>query len=31
MSVQGFYNVCRETHNPVDLQRGIFFEQDWAV
>ena len=29
-SVQGFYNVLRETHNPVDLQRGIFFEQDWA-
>jgi ribulose-bisphosphate carboxylase large chain len=30
MSVQGFYNILRETHNPVDLQRGIFFEQDWA-
>ncbi|HSC07012.1 MAG TPA: form I ribulose bisphosphate carboxylase large subunit [Steroidobacteraceae bacterium] len=29
-TVQGFYNVLRETHNPVDLQRGIFFEQDWA-
>jgi ribulose-bisphosphate carboxylase large chain len=29
-SVQGFYNVLREPHNPVDLQRGIFFEQDWA-
>jgi ribulose-bisphosphate carboxylase large chain len=29
-SVQGFYNVLRETTNPVDLQRGIFFEQDWA-
>ncbi len=29
-SVQGFYNVLRETHNPVDLQRGIFFEQNWA-
>ena len=29
-SVQGFYNVLREEHNPVDLQRGIFFEQDWA-
>lgn len=28
--VQGFYNVLREPHNPVDLQRGIFFEQDWA-
>lgn len=30
MTVQGYYNVCRETHNAVDLQRGIFFEQDWA-
>jgi ribulose-bisphosphate carboxylase large chain len=29
-AVQGFYNVLRETHNPVDLQRGIFFDQDWA-
>ena len=29
-SVQGFYNVLREDHNPVDLQRGLFFEQDWA-
>ncbi|WP_134678572.1 form I ribulose bisphosphate carboxylase large subunit [Paracoccus ravus] len=30
MTVQGYYNVCREMHNPVDLPRGIFFEQDWA-
>ena len=29
-SVQGFYNVLRESSNPVDLQKGIFFEQDWA-
>src|ERR1700743_2259561 len=29
-SVQGFYNVLREEHNPVDLQRGIFFDQHWA-
>src|SRR4051812_43864604 len=29
-SVQGFYNVLREANNPVDLQRGVFFEQDWA-
>ncbi len=28
--VQGFYNVLREPHNPVDLQRGIYFAQDWA-
>ncbi|HUI99182.1 MAG TPA: form I ribulose bisphosphate carboxylase large subunit [Usitatibacter sp.] len=30
LTVQGFYNVCRETRNVVDLPRGIFFEQDWA-
>ena len=30
MTVQGYYNVCREMKNEVDLQRGIFFEQDWA-
>ena len=29
-SVQGFYDVLRETKNEVDLSRGIFFEQDWA-
>jgi ribulose-bisphosphate carboxylase large chain len=29
-TVQGFYNVLRERHNAVDLQRGLFFEQDWA-
>jgi ribulose-bisphosphate carboxylase large chain len=29
-TVQGYYNVCREMHNAVDLPRGIFFEQDWA-
>jgi len=29
-SVQGFYNVLRESANPLDLQKGIFFEQDWA-
>jgi ribulose-bisphosphate carboxylase large chain len=30
MTVQGFYNVCREIRNAVDLPRGIFFEQDWG-
>jgi ribulose-bisphosphate carboxylase large chain len=29
-SVQGYYNVLREAHNSIDLQRGLFFEQDWA-
>ena len=30
LTVQGFYNVCREEQNAVDLARGLFFEQDWA-
>jgi ribulose-bisphosphate carboxylase large chain len=30
LTVQGFYNVCREARNEVDLSRGIFFEQPWA-
>jgi ribulose-bisphosphate carboxylase large chain len=29
-SVQGFYAVLREPRNDVDLQRGLFFEQEWA-
>src|SRR5690242_12356403 len=29
-SVQGFYGALREARNPQDLQRGVFFEQDWA-
>jgi len=30
MTVQGFYNVCRETVTKQDLPRGILFEQDWG-
>jgi ribulose-bisphosphate carboxylase large chain len=29
-TVQGYYAVCRDTTTKVDLQRGNFFEQDWA-
>jgi ribulose-bisphosphate carboxylase large chain len=29
-TVQGYYNVCREMKNEVDLPRGLFFDQDWA-
>jgi ribulose-bisphosphate carboxylase large chain len=29
-SVQGFYNILREEHNAMDLERGLFFEQDWG-
>lgn len=28
--VQGFYNVLRDTYTEQDLQKGIFFDQDWA-
>jgi ribulose-bisphosphate carboxylase large chain len=29
-TVQGFYNVCRDTHTKQDLARGLFFDQPWA-
>ncbi len=28
--IKGFYDVLRETHNPMCLENGLFFEQDWA-
>ncbi|MCL1960852.1 MAG: ribulose-bisphosphate carboxylase large subunit, partial [Desulfovibrionaceae bacterium] len=31
LTVQGYYNICRDTHTQVDLPRGIFFEQDWGA
>src|ERR1700693_4993509 len=30
LSVQGYYNVCRDSYTRQDLPRGIFFDQDWA-
>jgi ribulose-bisphosphate carboxylase large chain len=30
MTVQGYYNVCRDSRTRADLQRGIFFDQDWG-
>jgi len=30
MTVQGYYNVCRDSFTKQDLQRGLFFDQDWA-
>ena len=26
----GYYDICREDHNPVALEHGVFFEQHWA-
>jgi ribulose-bisphosphate carboxylase large chain len=30
MTVQGVYNVCRDSYTKKDLPRGLFFDQDWA-
>nr|YP_010451135.1 ribulose-1,5-bisphosphate carboxylase/oxygenase large subunit [Vischeria punctata]AOW70911.1 ribulose-1,5-bisphosphate carboxylase/oxygenase large subunit [Vischeria sp. CAUP Q 202]UTV00916.1 ribulose-1,5-bisphosphate carboxylase/oxygenase large subunit [Vischeria punctata] len=30
LMVKGFYNTLLNTHTPVNLPQGIFFEQDWA-
>jgi ribulose-bisphosphate carboxylase large chain len=29
-TVRGFYDVLREDHNPMTLEHGLFFDQDWA-
>jgi len=29
-TVQGYYNVCRDTHTKADLSRGLFVDQPWA-
>jgi ribulose-bisphosphate carboxylase large chain len=29
-TVKGFYDVLREDHNPMALEHGLFFDQDWA-
>jgi ribulose-bisphosphate carboxylase large chain len=29
-NVRGYYDVCRERHNDVSPETGLFFEQDWA-
>jgi ribulose-bisphosphate carboxylase large chain len=30
LTVQGYYNVCRDSYTRQDLPRGVFFDQDWA-
>ena len=30
MTVQGYYNVCRDSFTHADRARGLFFDQDWA-
>jgi ribulose-bisphosphate carboxylase large chain len=29
-AVRGYYDVCRERHNPADPSTGLQFDQDWA-
>jgi ribulose-bisphosphate carboxylase large chain len=29
-AVRGYYDVCRERHNPADPSSGLQFDQDWA-
>jgi ribulose-bisphosphate carboxylase large chain len=29
-TTRSFYDILREDHNPVRLENGVFFEQDWA-
>ncbi|QAY94921.1 ribulose-bisphosphate carboxylase large subunit [Methylovirgula ligni] len=29
-NVRGYYDICREDFNPVQLEHGIFFDQHWA-
>ena len=30
MMIRGYYDTLLDTHTPVQLEKGIFFEQDWA-
>jgi ribulose-bisphosphate carboxylase large chain len=30
LMIKGFYDTLRETHTPLSLENGLFFEQDWA-
>ncbi len=30
LTTKGYYDICREEYNPVSLETGIFFDQDWA-
>jgi ribulose-bisphosphate carboxylase large chain len=29
-AIKGIYDTCRETDQPMRLENGIFFDQDWA-
>lgn len=29
-TTRGYYDICRENFNPMRLEHGLFFDQDWA-
>src|SRR5277367_1510151 len=29
-TIRGYYDICREDFNPMQLEHGLFFDQDWA-
>jgi len=29
-TTRGYYDICRENFNPMKLENGLFFDQDWA-
>jgi ribulose-bisphosphate carboxylase large chain len=29
-TTRGYYDICRENRNPMQLEHGIFFDQEWA-
>jgi len=29
-TTKGYYDICREEYNPMALENGIFFDQNWA-
>ncbi|MBK5911873.1 ribulose-bisphosphate carboxylase large subunit [Rhodothalassium salexigens] len=29
-TTKGYYDICREEFNPMALENGLFFDQDWA-
>lgn len=29
-TTRGYYDICRENYNPMQLEHGLFFDQHWA-
>ncbi len=30
LTTRGYYDICREAFNPMKLEHGLFFDQNWA-